>query len=111
MTTITRFRGDTRADIINVINKSTKTAVDVTGGTFRLTVDPEENPVSAANNLFSLTGVILDPVAGKVSFTPTAAQADQVPDTYFFDIQFTDAVGTIETLGKDKYIFTQDVSK
>ena len=111
MSIITRFRGDTRADIINVISKSTKAAVNVSGGSFKLTVDTEENPTSAANNLFSLTGVILDPATGKVSFTPTAEQADQVPETYYFDIQFIDAAGTIETLGKDKYIFTQDVTK
>jgi hypothetical protein len=111
MSNLTRYRGDTRADIITVTRKSTGVAVDITGGSFKLTVDPEQNPTTSTSNLFALSGVIIDALVGTVAFSPSTLQADQLPGAYFYDIQYTDSAGLIETIAKGKYVFLQDISK
>jgi len=110
MTTITRRRGDTYADLITVTD-STGAPINITGYTFQLTVDPEKAPATAANNLFSITGTILDAIAGTVEFAPSALQADQTPGTYFYDIQMVDGLGRIRTIALDKWVVTQDITK
>lgn len=111
MTAITRKRGDTYAERITVINKETQAVIDITGCSFVLTVDPERAPATSANNLFSLTGTVTDAVNGVVEFAPSAVQADQVPGTYYFDIQMTDGAGKKRTIDLDKWVVVQDISK
>ncbi len=110
MTAITRKRGDTYAETITVTDTA-GVAINITDYTFKLTVDPEKAPLTAANNLFSITGTILNAVAGTVEFAPSALQADQAPGTYYFDIQMVDGAGRIRTIALDKYIVVQDISK
>jgi len=106
---ITRFRGDTKPIVITL---STSTGpLDLTGCTgFTLTADTNKEPTSAATNIFSLVGTILDPLAGTVEFLPSALQADHV-GTYWFDVQYLDARSLINTAGKDKLVFVQDIGK
>lgn len=111
MTIITRSRGDTYPDEITVTHEATGGAINVIGCTFTLTVDPSKAPVDASANVYSISGVITDAVNGKVQFAPSAVQADQAPGTYYYDIQMVDATGAKRTLGLDKYIYTQDITK
>lgn len=111
MTTITRKRGDTYADEFIIRSKETRAPIDITGYSFLLTVDPEKAPASAANNLFQLTGTILDAAAGRVEFAPNAVQADQAPGQYWYDVQMTDGAGRKRTIVLDKYKIEQDISK
>lgn len=110
MTAITRKRGDTYGETITITDSS-GVAINITGYTFVLTVDPEMAPTSAANNLFSITGTILSAVAGTVEFAPSALQANQTPKTYYYDIQMTDASGRTRTIALDQWIVIQDISK
>jgi len=110
MSTITRKRGDTYSEVVTVTD-SAGAAINITDYTFKLTVDPEKAPATAANNLFSITGTILNAAAGTVEFAPSALQADQTPGTYWFDIQLVDGAGRIRTIALDKYVVTQDISK
>ena len=110
MSTITRKRGDSYAETITVTD-STGAPINITGYTFQLTVDPEKAPATAANNLFNITGTILDAIAGTVEFAPSALQADQTPGTYFYDIQMVDGLGRIRTIALDKWVVTQDITK
>lgn len=107
---IKRSRGDTFPIEIAVTN-SAGTAVDVTGFSFVLTVDPENDPTSSAANLFQLTGVITDASAGEVQFVPSPAQADQTPEIYFYDIQMTDGSGRIRTIASGRFEVVQDITK
>jgi len=110
MSTITRKRGDTYAETITVIDNA-GTPINIANYNFQLTVDPEKAPATAANNLFTIAGNILDAAAGKVEFAPSALQADQLPGTYYYDIQFVDGAGRIRTIALDKWVVTQDISK
>lgn len=104
-------RGDTTPWTFTIKTGDPAVAVDITGFTFVLTVDPAEEPADALGNLFSLTGTITDGPNGVVEFSMTALQADQLPDIYFFDLQMTDGASALRTIAKGKYEFKQDISK
>ena len=108
MTIITRRRGDTRPDEITVLVNGA--AVDITGCSFIMTLDPAKAPLDATKNLHSLAGTIVDAPTGRVQFKPSAAQADHV-GKFYYDVQMIDASGSYITLGLDRYVFTQDITK
>lgn len=103
-------RGDTVAWTF-VVQTSTGAAQDITGFTFRLTVDPELNPTGSANNLFQLTGTSVDAPNGIVGFSMSSVQANQTPGVYYYDLQMTDSSSRIRTIAKGKYEFRQDITK
>lgn len=105
-----RVRGDTFPFTVTLTDGD-GTAIDITGSSFVLTVDPSPAPSSSANNLFSVTGALSDPVNGEVTFTLGAADADQVPNTYYYDIQWTDSGGAVRTILKGKWTVQQDITK
>jgi len=107
---ICRKRGDTYP-ITFTIKDSAGGVVNISGFSYLLTVDPEEEPTTSANNLFQLTGVIPLGTDGKVTFTMTSMQADQVPAEYFYDIQQTDGASALRTVVKSSWTFEQDITK
>lgn len=111
MVTITRKRGDTYADEITVKSKATGLPINIAGYSFTMTLDPLKDPLTAANNLYSLVGTIIDAPAGRVEFAPSALQADQPPGIYYYDVQMIDGAGRKRTIALDKYKYEQDISK
>lgn len=109
MTTITRYRGDTSP--IRGVVALNDLPLDVTGCSFTLTADPSKTPTTAINNLFTLTGTLVNAATGELSFPITAPQADQLPGKYYYDIQMTDALGLKTTIALDKFVFLQDITK
>ena len=103
-------RGDTVAWTF-AVKDSAGVAVDITGSSFLLTVDPSDEPANSDNNLFQLTGTITDAPNGIVQFEMTTGQADQTPNVYFFDLQQTDASSRIRTIARGKFEFVQDLTK
>lgn len=103
-------RGDTTPWTFTV-QDSAGAAVNITGFTYVLTVDPSDEPTDAVNNLFALTGTITDGPNGIVEFELSAVQADQTPSVYFFDLQQTDGSGKLRTIAKGEFEFKQDISK
>lgn len=106
---ITRYRGDTAPDQFTIQRDGV--ALDITGCTFKLTVNSEKDPTSTSTQLFSLTGTITSAVAGQVEFAPNGTQADQTPGDYYYDVQMTDTTGAIRTADKGRYRFKQDITK
>lgn len=110
MTDITRKRGDTYADEFTIKSAATGAAINITGYTFLLTVDPTKAPTTNAANLYQLTGTILDAAAGRVEFAPNSTQANQV-GTFYFDVQMVDGAGRKRTIDSGKYKYEQDITK
>lgn len=109
MTTIERKRGDTYPEFFTI--KSDGVVLDITGCSFKLTVDPQKDPPTAVNNLFSLTGIIVGlPSAGLVRFDFSPTNADHL-GKFFYDLQMVDAASFIRTIEKDKFNFVQDITK
>jgi len=103
-------RGDTMAFQF-AITTSAGAAVDITGFSFLLTVDPSEEPVDNSNNLFQLVGVITNGPGGIVEFSMSTLEANQTPNVYFYDLEMTDGGGKIRTVVKGKFEFKQDITK
>lgn len=106
---ICRKRGDTFPFTFTV-KDSSGTAIDITGFTYKLAVDPSEEPTSNANNIFELTGTVTDGPNGKVQFSLTTGQADNLGD-YFYDLEQTDTGSFIRTIAQGKFQFIQDRTK
>lgn len=108
--TIERYRGDTFANVFQV-KDSLGDPVDITSYTFKLTVSSLRSPGDDSTQLFQLTGVLVQPLSGTVKFAPNGTQANQLPGTYYYDIQMTDSEGAIQTIAAGKYIIRQDITK
>ena len=106
---IQRTRGDTRR-MVFVIKDSTGVIVDISAWTsFLLTVDPEIDPASAANNLFQAAGALVtDGTDGRVSFTPTGSSN---AGEYHYDAQALDSNSEKITFASGAYNLIQDITK
>ncbi len=102
-------RGDSDAKGF-IVQDSAGVAVNITGFSFRLTVNTDKNP-APGTELFTVTGVITDATAGKVAFAPTTTDTDQDPSKYFYDVEQTDGSGAISTIIKGVAEIIQDISK
>ena len=103
-------RGDSRPQGFT-IKDSAGVVVDVTGFSFKLTVNTEKAPSDQVNEQFSLTGVLVDATNGEISFSPSITDTDITPTTYFYDIEQTDGAGKISTLIVGKCLIVQDLTK
>lgn len=103
-----RTRGDTFPFTLT-LRDSAGAAINITGTTFLLTVDPNAAPVDASGNLFQVSGVIVDGPNGIVSFTLSGPQAATAPGAYFFDVQWTSA--TVRTILRGVWEIEQDITK
>lgn len=102
-------RGDSPVIPVSVKDEN-GVAIDITGGVFTLTIDGEEEPTDALNNVFSVPGVITDAPGGKVTFTPSTTDTDEGSGGYFYDIQMVLA-GSTRTILKGKFEILQDITK
>lgn len=105
-----RKRGDTRADTFYC--QKNGAAEDITSGyQFVMTVDQRKAPDDESTKLFHVNGVPSPTVTGQFSFSPSDAQADQSPATYYYDIQMLDPNGERWTIYEGKYKIRQDITK
>jgi hypothetical protein len=107
---ITRRRADTYAEEFQVISETTGLPIDISGGyVFLLTVDPQDDPAGDTNNLFQLTGSIVDGPNGIVEFAPNDSQADNL-GSWFYDVQMT-VGGRKRTIAAGRWSHDQDITK
>ena len=104
-------RGDDFPSQFKIVEDDGVTAIDITGWSFELTVDPNKNPATSGSNLFSVAGVLDDPVNGLVSFTPTLSDTDLAVRKYWYDIQQIDGGGRRRTIVKDRFVIEMDITK
>ena len=112
---IERKRGDTAPDKITDIDDVTGLARDNTGFTYLMTLntvkDPDPTHVPPIGvELFILTGTP-GGADGTVEFAWTPTQANQVIDTYWYDIERKDTGGKVKTIAKNEYVFRMDIGK
>ena len=102
-------RGDSAARGF-VIKDAAGVVVNITGFSFRLTVNEQENPDPGVE-LFSVVGVIINGPLGLVAFAPTSVQTDVTPGEYYYDVEQTDGGGLIDTKIKAICEIVQDIGK
>ena len=116
---IARKRGDTAPDKITVLDPEAATPgtpLDVTGFGFKLTVNTEQDPDPVGPpvigiELVSIIGSLIDAPNGVVEFPWSSADADQVPEAYFYDIEQTDTAWKILTIANNHYNLHQHITK
>lgn len=107
---ICRKRGDNFPFQFTLTDDS-GTAIDITGFTFRMVVDPSATPTDALNNIFDIAGVITDAINGVFEIRPTTGDMDITPNTYFYEVQMIDAGSNVRTIVAGTFIVEQDIVK
>ena len=87
------------------------TVEPVTGFTFLMTADPNDEPTDNSNNHWQLTGIVDDGPNGKFSFNPSVSQMDLTIDTHFYDVQMIDGGSFKRTPIRGKLIIEHDITK
>jgi hypothetical protein len=85
--------------------------IDVTGWSFKMTVDPDSAPSDNTTKLFDVNAVLVAPVTGDITFQPTAINLALAPDTYFYDIEMTTTAPMTRTILKGQFIVGPDITK
>lgn len=110
-----RKRGDTAPDRIVALDPVTGLPIDNTGFNYLMTINSEKDPDPVGPPVVGteVAQIVGAPggVDGSVTFIWTGPDADQVPGTYWYDIQQIDLAGSILTIAKNKYVFHMDVTK
>jgi len=106
---IVRYRGDTWAPEFAV--QEDGAAYDITGHTFKLSVNPRRAPADATGQAFQVPGVVVDGPAGLVRFPLSAIEAGIAPGVYYFDVQETNASAEVRTLVVGTWTVRQDITK
>jgi hypothetical protein len=116
-------RGDTKAIRITVQvfdeNASPQLSpLDITGYSFTLTVNTEQDPEGGSpgngSQLLSIAGVIGSPTsAGVVDFSPAQVDSDALPapETLYYDIQMIDTALVKRTIAKGEFETIMDITK
>lgn len=106
---ITRTRGDTYPFTVTFVD-SAGAVLDLTGASFVLTVNAEEDPTATQLPEFSLVGVVAAPLTGVVQFTMSESDADRF-GLFYYDIQMTDVQGYVRTMMRGTFEMRQDITK
>ena len=110
---LTYKRGDSRPIPFVLSNSVTGVALDLTSYTSPvLAVNTLSEPPDDTTEVFKVVGTFdADRTTGKISFSPTTANSDQTPETYFYDAQVLDAAGQKLTFVEGDFVLTQDRAK
>lgn len=108
--TICWGRGDSSPNGF-VMQDSLGAVRNITGFSFKLTVNAERAPADQVNEKFTIVGVLVDAPNGQVSFAPTVTDTDLPPGTYYYDVEQIDGSGAISTLIIGKALIVQDITK
>lgn len=106
---ILRYRGDTDADAFLVFDDATGEAIDISGCTFKMALATVNNPNGVEDYVYTLYGVVEDPVSGIVYFSPTVEQSDQI-GFFYYDMELDDNKGLIKTLISSSYVYKPDIT-
>lgn len=106
-------RGDTDPVQFRLTDKD-GAAIDITGYTFRLSVDTVENPADTnrptATEVFAVNGTITDGPNGRFEFPMTTTESNQAPGTYYYDVERTNGTA-VRTIIKSTFQMMQDITK
>ena len=102
-TEVIYYRGDSYAKEFTITDETTGDPINITGYTLTMTVDSKKVPTDALTEQFTITGTIINALAGVVSFTPTAVNNDMTEKTYYYKIRMSSGA-TIRTAIRDKYV-------
>lgn len=107
---IERHQGNSKRIRRQVVD-SAGAAVNVTGNTFVLTVNSDNNPTDLLTQMFQVTATLENALTGLIYFLITGPNAATAVGNYYYDIQWTDANGETETLEKGEYVICARINQ
>ena len=111
MSAIEFYRGD-KHPVLVTIKDSDGNAINITGYSFKLTVNENSKPTDETTQLFQVDGSIVDAANGQVQFLITDSHSNQTPGTYYYDVQMTTSGDAeIRTILKSSFEILQDITK
>ena len=105
------YRGDFYPKIFTFTDETTGDAIDLTGVDLILTVSKDLNPTNTDNELFKITGMVVDAATGVASFTPGDTDNDLAKGTYYYDVSAITGSTSKRTLVKGKWVIDMDIGK
>lgn len=107
-------RGDTRPFTFT-LKDSSGNPVDITGSSFRLSIDTLPDPPDISTAVTELLGSVTDAVNGVVEFefldATWVGPPAITPGVYFFDLEQSDVNDDLFTVAKGEFEVRQDISK
>lgn len=113
---VIRRRGDTVSERFVLFANVGGSAVDITGYSFSLAVDPEPSPSGSANNVYAIAATLEDADSGLFYFPVSVANASAATGSFFYDMQATfdeegGESGVIRTIARGRWTILQDIAK
>lgn len=105
---IVRRRGDTKR--IRVCVKSLVAAEDISGASFKFTVNRFPYPTGAATQVFQVPGDVIDAANGIVEF-PIEDGNENIAGFYYFDVEMVDPAGSVDTILFGWYHVKEDITR
>lgn len=109
------IRGDSRTVKLTFLEADGSTAVDLTGGTVRFTVNSSSDPADDTGVAFQLTATdatpFTDPTHGKHTFTLSHSNTNIDPATYWYDAELVDSAGGYLSSYRGKFIVQSDITR
>lgn len=106
------IRGDTRTINLTFLQSDGSTPIDLTGGTVYFTVNSSSDPSDDTGTTIQKTATsFTSATTGQHTFTLTHDDTDIDPNTYWYDAQFKDAVGSYLSSYRGKFVVQSDVTR
>ncbi len=106
------IRGDTRQINLTFLQSDGTTAVTLTGGTCYFTVNASSDPTDDTSKVIQKTATsFTSATTGQHTFTLTHSDTNITPDTYWYDAQFVDSVGSYLSSYRGKFIVQSDITR
>lgn len=106
------IRGDTRQVACTFLQSDGSTPVNLAGGTAYFTVNESDNPSSDAAATIQKTATSFTSAStGEHTFTLSHSDTNIDPGTYWYDVQFVDAVGNYLSSYRGKFIVQSDTTR
>lgn len=110
MNPIIVYRGDTDPIGPFQLLDADGAAIDITGYSFKFTVNSEKNPSNTDNQVFTLSGSIITAADGTFQFAHSGSSEDSAPGLYYYDVQVNNGT-SFRTYAKESYRVRQDITK
>jgi len=106
------IRGDTRTVNLTFLQSDGITPINLAGGTVYFTVNSSDDPTDDTSAAFQKTATsFTDAAKGKHTFTLTHADTDITPGDYWYDAQYTDAVGNYVSSYRGRFVLQSDTTR
>ena len=106
------IRGDTRRINCTFLQSDGSTPINLAGGTVYFTISETDNPSSDSSAVLQKSATSFTSAStGQHTFTLSHADTNIDPGSYWYDVQFVDALGNYLSSYRGKLVVQSDVTR